>query len=218
MRYLTLVFVTILSGVMGAGAGAQSLAELNEEMFQQMRDVRGVSNAEIQRIRRIFEGSSYIGQGNPAVTRHPMTPEEAAARLGGSVAQVQASYRNARFERICGGPYMVPLYDPATESPEDATTCVDMFEYPNIPMVYPVVWVRANEAHHAGGQQDRVSQLARGLILGRRGPRRRVQQDGAHDSAQIAALARAIVFKHGRDTRDIVRRRVRHHQMLDHLT
>jgi formylglycine-generating enzyme required for sulfatase activity len=41
---------------------------------------------------------------------------------------------------------MVPLYDPATQSPSDATVCADMFEYPNIPMVYPVVWVRANEA------------------------------------------------------------------------
>jgi hypothetical protein len=41
---------------------------------------------------------------------------------------------------------MVPLYDPATQSPSDATVCADMFEYPNIPMVYPVVWVRAMEA------------------------------------------------------------------------
>ena len=127
--------------------GAQSLQELNEQMFDQMRQVRGVSNAEIQRIRQIFAGSSYIGQGNPAVTRHAMTPEEAAARIGGSVASVQQSYRNARWERICGGPYRAPLYDPATQSPEDAEVCVDMFEYPNIPMVYPVVWVRANEAH-----------------------------------------------------------------------
>ncbi|MGI3183501.1 SUMF1/EgtB/PvdO family nonheme iron enzyme [Nioella aestuarii] len=148
MRYLTRTLVALIIGVMGAGAGgAQSLQELNEQMFDQMRQVRGVSNAEIQRIRQIFAGSSYIGQGNPAVTRHAMTPEEAAARIGGSVASVQQSYRNARWERICGGRYRAPLYDPATESPEDAEVCVDMFEYPNIPMVYPVVWVRASEAH-----------------------------------------------------------------------
>jgi formylglycine-generating enzyme required for sulfatase activity len=146
MRYLAFVFVTLLSGVMGAGVGAQSLNERNEAMFRQMQEVRGVSNAEIRRIREIFSGSSFIGQGNPAVTRYPMTPEEAAERIGGSVAAVQNSYRNARFERICGEPYMVPLYDPATESPEDATVCVDMFEYPNVPLAYPVVWVRANEA------------------------------------------------------------------------
>jgi len=146
MRYLAFVFVTLLSGVMGAGAGAQSLNERNEAMFRQMQEVRGVTNAEIRRIREIFSGSSYIGQGNPAVTRYPMTPEEAAERIGGSVEAVQRSYRNARFERICGEPYMVPLYDPATERPEDATVCVDMFEYPNVPLAYPVVWVRASEA------------------------------------------------------------------------
>ncbi len=147
MRYLNRLFVTLLFGVIGAGAGAQSLDQLNEAMFAEMQEVRGVSSAEIRRIRQIFGNSSYIGQGNPSVTRHPMTPEEAAARLGGSVAAVRNSYRNARFERICGGPYMVPLYDPATQTPEDATACVDMFEYPNVPLTYPVVWVRANEAH-----------------------------------------------------------------------
>ena len=29
---------------------------------------------------------------------------------------------------------------------EDAKACIDMFEFPNIPCVYPVTWVRANEA------------------------------------------------------------------------
>jgi formylglycine-generating enzyme required for sulfatase activity len=127
---------------------AQSLAENNETMFRQMQEVRGVSNAEIQRIRQIFANSpnGWIGQGNPAVTQHPLSPEEAAARLGGTVEQVQRNYRNRQFERICGEPYMVPLYDPETQSPSDATVCADMFEWPNIPMVYPVVWVRASEA------------------------------------------------------------------------
>ena len=131
-----------------SGASAQSLGERNELLFQQLQEIRGLSNSEINRVRQIFAGSpnGWMGQGNPAVTRHPLSPEEAAARLGGSVEQIQASYRNRQYERICGGPYMVPLYDPATQSPSDATVCADMFEYPNIPMVYPVVWVRANEA------------------------------------------------------------------------
>jgi hypothetical protein len=142
-----------LMALMAAGAGpeqanAQSLAERNEIMFQQMQQIRGVSGSEMQRIRAIFAASpnGWMGQGNPAVTQHPLSPEEAAARLGGSVAQIQESYRNRQYERICGERYMVPLYDPATQSPSDATVCADMFEYPNIPMVYPVVWVRANEA------------------------------------------------------------------------
>jgi formylglycine-generating enzyme required for sulfatase activity len=142
-----------LMALMAAGAGtgmghAQSLAERNEIMFQQMQQIRGVSGSEMNRIRAIFAASpnGWMGQGNPAVTQHPLTPEQAAARLGGSVSQVQESYRNRQYERICGERYMVPLYDPATQSPSDATVCADMFEYPNIPMVYPVVWVRANEA------------------------------------------------------------------------
>lgn len=131
--------------VMAAAAPglAQTLQENNERMFRQMQSERGLSNATMKRVREIFAGSSYIGQGNPAVTRHPMTPQEARARLPASPERL---YRNARFERICGGKYMAPLYDPQTERPEDAEVCVDMFEYPNIPMVYPVTWVKASEA------------------------------------------------------------------------
>lgn len=135
-------------GLAGGALQAQSLSERNEEMFRQMQEVRGVSAGEIRRIRAIFAGSpnGWMGQGNPAVTRHPLPPDEAAARIGGSVSAVQQSYRNRTYERICGERYMVPLYDPQTQSPSDATVCVDMFEYPNVPMVYPVVWVRAVEA------------------------------------------------------------------------
>ena len=137
-----------LALVMAGGAGAQSLSDLNEAMFAEMQDVRRVSSAEIARIREIFAASpnGWIGQGNPAVTQHPLTPEEAAARIGGTVDQIRESYRNREWERICGGRYRAPLYDPQTETARDAEVCVDMFEWPNIPMTYPVVWVRANEA------------------------------------------------------------------------
>ncbi|MEJ1998948.1 MAG: hypothetical protein P8X76_12600 [Maritimibacter sp.] len=112
-------------------------------MFAQMQRVRGVSAAQISKIRKIFQASGWAGQGNPAVTRHPMSPEQAQARLP---QNAYSYYRNAQFERICGRPYMAPLYDPATQRPEDAKVCVDMFEYPNIPLAYPVTWVRAREA------------------------------------------------------------------------
>ncbi|MCC5968348.1 MAG: hypothetical protein JJU15_00185 [Pararhodobacter sp.] len=131
---------------LGAPANAQTLDENNARMFAEMQAARGLSDATMARVREIFAGSRWIGQGNPAVTRHPMTPEQAAARLGGTVESVRRGYRNARFERICGRPYEAPLYDPATQRPEDARVCVHMFEYPNVPLAYPVVWVRANEA------------------------------------------------------------------------
>ncbi|MCB1398290.1 MAG: SUMF1/EgtB/PvdO family nonheme iron enzyme, partial [Rhodobacteraceae bacterium] len=127
-------------------AAAQTLQQNNEAMLSEMQRVRGLSASEMARIREIFAGSSRIGQGNPAVTRHPMTPEEAAARQGGTVDSVRRAYRNARFERICGHPYEVPLYNPETERPEDARVCAFMFEYPNVPLAYPVTWVTAREA------------------------------------------------------------------------
>ena len=93
-------------------------------------------------IRGIFAGSGFMSQGNPAVTRHPVTPEEAQAKL----KQLGIDYANPRFEKICGGKYMAPLYNPATQQPEEAKACIDQFEFPDIPCVYPVVWVSAREA------------------------------------------------------------------------
>jgi hypothetical protein len=122
---------------------AQTLAGNNARMLREMQQARGLSEAQMQRIRTIFAGSRYIGQGNPAVTRHPMTPQQLAARLG---QDPRSYYRNREFERICGAPFMAPLYDPANETPADAPVCADMFEYPNVPGMYPVTWVRAKEA------------------------------------------------------------------------
>jgi formylglycine-generating enzyme required for sulfatase activity len=123
-------------------AGAQSLRDQNEVLFEQLRQVHGLSDGQMQALRNIFSSSGYIGQGNPAVARHPVTPqgcEEKISRLG-------VRYDNREFEKVCGGKYMAPLYDPAREKAEEAGACIDQFEFPNIPCAYPVVWVRAREA------------------------------------------------------------------------
>jgi formylglycine-generating enzyme required for sulfatase activity len=138
---LALAFTLGLAALAGP-AGAQTLAQNNETLFAQIQQVHRASAAQIDRIRRIFAASGVMGQGNPSVTRHPMTPEQCAARVPGG----PAAYNNPRFEKICGNKYMAPLYDPRTQQPEDATACIDMFEFPNIPCTYPVTWVRANEA------------------------------------------------------------------------
>lgn len=141
---------TLAAAVVSLGltlpATAQTLAQNNAAMFALMQAERGLSDATMTRVREIFAASGFAGQGNPAITRHPMTPEQAATRLGGTVASVRQGYRNPAFERICGRPWEVPLYDPDTQQPEDATVCMQMFEYPNVPLAYPVVWVRASEA------------------------------------------------------------------------
>ena len=56
-------------------AVAQTLKERNEVLFEQIQRIHRLSDKQIDSIRTIFQESGYIGQGNPAVTRHPLTPE-----------------------------------------------------------------------------------------------------------------------------------------------
>ena len=123
-------------------AAAESLKENNEVLFEQLQRVHVLSDKQLESIRTIFRESGFVGQGNPAVTRHPMTPQGCQEKLG----RLAVRYENSEFEKICGGKYMAPLYDPATEKAGDAKACIDQFEFPDIPCVYPVVWVRAREA------------------------------------------------------------------------
>ncbi len=121
---------------------AASVEEQNQALFEELATVHSLTAGELAAVRQVFQGSRYISQGNPAITRHPQTPAECRANLerGG------VRYDNPRFERICGDRYMAPLYDPASQTPEEAAACIDQFEFPNIPCTYPVVWVRTREA------------------------------------------------------------------------
>ncbi len=139
-RRFTAVLVTALlwtASVPGAG-----LKEQNEAMFLKLEKAHGYSRSQMEDVRRIFERSRYAGQGNPAISKHPLTPEACRARLGEGTVLTP----NPLFAEICGGPFMAPLYDPATEGPEQARTCIDQFEFPDIPCEVPVVWIRASEA------------------------------------------------------------------------
>jgi len=107
-----------------------------------MSEVLHLMPKQLDRVRQIFAASGFIGQGNPAISEHPMTPAQCEARLSAD----QVTYANAEFERICGAKFMAPLYDPSREAPEAARACIDQFEFPDIPCAYPVVWVKAWEA------------------------------------------------------------------------
>jgi formylglycine-generating enzyme required for sulfatase activity len=139
----TLVFglVAALAGSAGL-AQYQSLHDQNETLFRQLQQVHGLSDIQLQALRGIFTKSGYIGQGNPAITRHPVTPEACQDKLNG----LGVSYENPAFEKICRGKYMAPLYDPSRQRAEEAKACIDQFEFPDIPCTYPVVWVKAREA------------------------------------------------------------------------
>jgi len=125
-----------------AVAAETTRLQANTALFEQLQSVHALSAAQMQRLQKIFAGSSVMSQGNPAITRHPMTPKQCRERIPGGIG----SYNNTRNARICGDKYMAPLYDPRTESPGDAKACIDMFEFPNIPCTYPVVWTKAREA------------------------------------------------------------------------
>ena len=136
-----LIILGVLSISQG-GAKAQTLQEQNDLLFQKLKSVDGLQDEELKALRKIFAESRIIGQGNPAITHHPVTPEECEAKL----KQMGMHYENATFEKICKAKYMAPLYDPSKEQPEDAKACIDQFEFPDIPCTYPVVWVKAREA------------------------------------------------------------------------
>ena len=121
---------------------APPLVEQNERLLGELQRVHALSERQMEAIRAIFARSGVLGQGNPAIARHPMTPEQCRAEL----AQRSVRYDNAGFERICGGRFMAPLFDPRSQRPEAAKACIDQFEFPDSPCEYPVVWVRAREA------------------------------------------------------------------------
>ena len=142
MKQIWITGLALLVAARSPWAAAQTLAERNAELLRQIEEVHKLAPAQMDKMRALFAGSRIIGQGNPAITQHPVTPEQCEAKL----RQQGVTYANPRFERICGAKYMAPLYDPATQKPEDATACIDQFEFPDIPCAYPVVWVKAQEA------------------------------------------------------------------------
>ncbi len=143
-RAVTSVALVLLAvvGFVRSLASPDVRQQQNETLLQELQRVHRLSDAQINGIRKIFANNSFIGQGNPAITHHPMTPEESEAKA----KALGIDYVNPRFEKICKDKYMAPLYDPSKQKPEDAKDCIDQFEFPDIPFTYPVVWVRAREA------------------------------------------------------------------------
>jgi hypothetical protein len=123
-------------------AAPVTFAQQNEQLLLALQRAHGLSQDQMQRLRAIFKRSGVIGQGNPAISVHPQTPEQCrSARQSADVAPHMTV-----LEPICGAPNMAPLYDPKTQTAQEARACIDQYEFPDIPCDYPVVWVRAREA------------------------------------------------------------------------
>ena len=54
---------------------SESLSEQHEALFEQLQRVHGLTDVQMKTIRAIFSRSPALGQGNPAITKHPLTPE-----------------------------------------------------------------------------------------------------------------------------------------------
>jgi sulfatase-modifying factor enzyme 1 len=117
-----------------------TLAEQRQRLLRRMQAELALTDLETQRVERIFSASTVLGQGNPALTRHPMTRDE-CLRIRAAAGLV------APAPNACGAANMAPLFDPtAGETAADAEVCIDRFEFPNIACEYPVVFVTAREA------------------------------------------------------------------------
>jgi hypothetical protein len=137
--YLSLTGLFLL---LSCPLAAEDLMQQRAELMNLLKQTYNLSPEQTSKISAIIDASSVMGQGNPAVTKHPMTTEECTA----SIKKKNISYENAEFEKICGSKYMAPLYDPKISKPESAKACIDQFEFPGSPCSFPVVWVKANEA------------------------------------------------------------------------
>lgn len=120
-------------------AAPGTIADQREQMLARMLGMGAADAAAADALREIFKKSKIMGQGNPDVTKHPMTR-----------AQCLKKRRDANVQDVkkpaCGAPFMVPIFDPKTESEADAKVCIDRFEFPNLPCEYPMTWVSTAEA------------------------------------------------------------------------
>jgi hypothetical protein len=76
-RFVAIGILALLFSILSLrlSASAQSLKERNEVLFEQLQRVHALTDRQIDSIRAIFRESGYVGQGNPAITKHPLTPE-----------------------------------------------------------------------------------------------------------------------------------------------
>lgn len=121
-------------------SGRDAIEEQRRALLRAMVDEQHLSSRQADNVNTIVERSTVLGQGNPALSVHPMTREECRdIRRSAGLAPGD--------DRICGAPNMVPIYDPERgETAQNARVCIDQFEFPDIPCEYPVVHVTAREA------------------------------------------------------------------------
>jgi len=119
----------------------QDLAAQREVLFKNMQSQLGLADDALAKTRAIFDSSRWLGQGNPKITKHPMTRAECQA--------IRDQHAFHEPDARCGAPNMVTVFDPAAGQTRDsAKLCIDQYEYPNIACDYPVTWVKSDQAEN----------------------------------------------------------------------
>lgn len=130
--------LTLLTLLAVAHAGPE-----DERLLTLLTEAHGLDEAERAAVAEVLAASDRIHTGDPKITKHPMDRATCEKRRSEAGLSLEPDPEAAA---ICGRPWMSPLYDPATEKATDATTCIDQYEFPDVPCEYPVIWVRASEA------------------------------------------------------------------------
>lgn len=133
----------------------QKLSAQRERIYQRMLEELGVDDTQLAKLREIIEKTRVISEGNPEVTRHPMTRSacfEIRERAGlHSDRTLEVERQNAA---TCGAKNMVPMSSKGDAGPPEV--CIDQYEFPSIPCEYPLVYASAQEASqlcHAVGKR-----------------------------------------------------------------
>jgi hypothetical protein len=143
MPLLLATFTLVSASSNDPGIDSRSRTQLllaqRTALLQTMSTELRLSDEQLAAVAAIFERSPVLGQGNPAISVHPMAPDECRA--------IRATTPFVKADPRCGSVNMVPLYDPRSgQIADDAHACIDQYEFPDIPCEYPVVHVTAREA------------------------------------------------------------------------
>jgi len=117
-----------------------TLEEQRAALLRRMGPLLHLTDAQVAAVKALIDHSTLMGQGNPAVTKYPITRKECREKrnaLGGFEPE----------ESRCGAPFMAPMYDPTLgETAATAKACIDRYEFPGIPCEHPMVYASAREA------------------------------------------------------------------------
>jgi formylglycine-generating enzyme len=117
----------------------KTIPEQRATMLRRMRAMGVATEEQTTVIEQILSKTKWAGQGNPAASEHPFTRDECMQR------RKAAGLKDEKKSR-CKAPFMVPVYDPAKETEDQAKVCIDRYEFPDLPCDYPMTWVTTNQA------------------------------------------------------------------------